>query len=469
MLAGMLWASSGETTTYDETLYLGAAVGYVYEHDVSWSWEHPPFSRWLSGVALRVAGTHNPLNSEGIANHSDVDFGRAILYDPDNNPERVLFFARLPIMGLTLLFGLVVFAFSRDLWGDRAGPLSVALFSFTPDVLAHGHLATTDMAVAGFLLASMWLLWRSHQRGPRYLLPATLAMGLALSSKFTALVFVPVFLGLLLWSTWPHTLGASLRSRCIRMAALALACGLGCLAVLWASYLIIDPALSYDRQPEPVGLAASGLMARIANLLPVPEAYRQGLRFAIGAEGGRQAFLLGDFYTGGRPTYFPLGLLIKTPLGALVLWFGGFVTTIWRRRFDVILVLVLPASLWMVVAMTSQMNIGVRHVLPVVLFMTVLAGAALDRAVPEACKVVAVLALFMTATSTWVAFPNYLSYSNEIAGGIGKTYKRLSDSNVDWGQDLRRLDNWLLDNHPSGPLYLAYFGTAPARKGGHPI
>lgn len=460
MFTGMLVANAGDTITYDETLYVGAAVGYAYDHDVSWSWEHPPLARLLAGVALRIDGIDDATDSTGFADHSDLGYGRAILYGSANDAQEVQFLARLPIMLLTVGFGLVVFAFSRDLWGVTGGLLSVALFSVTPEVLAHGHFITTDMAFAGFLLTALWLLWRTRARGWRYLAPAVLAMGCSLSSKFTSLLFVPIFLGLIAWAVWPHLDEASARRRIGKVAGLVVAGGVGALMVLWTSYLVIDPSLSYDRQPEPAGIAAHGLMAEIANVLPVPDAYRQGLRFAIGAEAGRPAFLLGDFYRGGRPGFFPVTLLIKTPIGALLLWFAGVGVALRRRRRDIALVLGVPAAVMMLSGMTSQLNIGLRHVLPIELFAVVAAGGAVSAVVNRRWQWVAGAALLCTAASTWVAFPNYISYSNEIVGGVGNTYEVLADSNVDWGQDLRRFKSWINKNPPDGPLYFAYFGTA---------
>jgi hypothetical protein len=419
-------------------------------------------AKLLAGISLRLAGTNVDTHSDAYDSHDDLTFGQSILYSEGNDPARVQFFARLPIMLLTLAFGCVVFAFARDLWGSSGGLLAVAIFSVTPEILAHGHLMTTDVAVSGFLLLTMWCLWRSRHRDIRYMWFASAAMGLALSSKFSALVVVPLFLGIGLYSCWAQRDDALDRRRqIVRTLCVVAMSGVGALAVLWCCYLVIDPSLSYTKPPQSAAVFAVGFLASLANVLPVPSAFRQGLRFAIGAEAGRHGFLLGERYVGGRAAFYPVGLVIKTPIGALLLWGIGLVTAARRRRWDVWIFVVLPAVVWMAVAVTSQINIGVRHVLPVVFFASVLAGGAVSNALTIVWKSVASAALAGAALSTWIAFPNYLSYSNELFGGVSQTYRALADSNVDWGQDVHRLDDWLHDHPRPGPSYVSYFGTAP--------
>jgi hypothetical protein len=486
MLAGMVLASRDESPTFDEPAHIAAAFAYVYEHDVTWNWEHPPLVKLLSGLALRAHGFHVPTDSQEFATHFEYGWGRVLMFNSGNDPGRVLQVARLPIMLLTVAFGLVVFGFSRDLWGTDGGLLSVALFSVTPDVLAHGHLVTTDLGVSGLLVTTMWMLWRAYTRRLRYLVPATVTMGLALASKFTALAFLPVFVVLTAVVAWRRgaaapagrggprgrasvaaSAGIDLR-RLVRALGWVVAATLGAFAVLWAVYLAVDPKLDHRRETSPFIAAAHGPVSDAAGLLPVPSAYLNGFRFILGGaeQADKPAMLLGHRYHGGNPFFYPVGLLVKTPLGALVLWVIGAVVAVRRRRTDVLLFVGVPAAVWMATAVTSNLNIGVRHVLPVVLLATVVAGAAVSRGVALAVRRAAVALLVLVGVSTWVAFPNYLAYSNEAFGGVDKTYERLTDSSVDWGQDLPRLRTWL-DEHALGEvLYLDYFGQVPVEAYG---
>jgi 4-amino-4-deoxy-L-arabinose transferase-like glycosyltransferase len=477
MAVGLVTASRGDSPTYDEVGHIATAVANVFEHDVTWGWDHPPLVRVLSGVALRADGVHAPTGNPEYAARSEPGWGRVLLYAAGNAPGRMLQVARLPAMVLTIGFGLVIFGFARDLWGVPGGLFAAALYSVTPDVLAHGHLVTTDMAVSGFVLASCWMLWRALHRDVRFLVGAALGLGLALSSKLSALVFVPVFAVLTALVAWRASAGTT-TARAGRAVAITGLAGLGALAVLWTTYLAVDPRLRNDRPIQPEAAAAHGLLPEIADLVPAPSPYRSGLRFLVASaeRTDRPAMLFGERYPGGRPVYYPAALLVKTPLASLALWSAGAVLAVRRRRRDVLAFVVAPAAAWMVVAMTSNLNIGVRHVLPVVLLGCVLAGGVVSQTGERQTgehqtgarpagrvlrgRAVAVALLGAAAVSTWIAHPSYLAYSNEAFGGVGATYRHLTDSNVDWGQDLPRLRSWLDQHDPAGPLYLDYFGVA---------
>jgi len=466
MLVLMLLSSAGDTLTYDEPAHIAAAAAYVGEGDVTWNWEHPPLTKVLAGISMRLGGLDPPRDTPEHEAHDDFGWGRQVV---DSDPSRVRFLARLPLMLLTVAFGLVVHAFASDLWGRRGGLLATAVYAVTPDVVAHGKLVTTDVAVSGFLLTTSWALWRARRGGsPGYLVVSGLAMGLALATKFTALVFVPVFLALFALVTWRLLAERLADARQVLTQALAatVLAGAGALVVLWAVYLVIDPTQSSERPVPPAAFHATGPFAALADLMPVPSAYRTGLRFAIGAEEGRLAFLFGELYRGGRASFYPLGLLVKTPLGALALWAAGAAVAARRRRRDVALFVVAPAAVWLAMAMTSQLNIGVRHVMPVVVFSSVLAGGAVAAGVGRTAQRLALAALVAAAASSWIAHPNQLSYSNELFGGVAGTHRYLSDSSVDWGQDLDRLGRWLRDHADGERVYLSYFGQADPRQHG---
>jgi hypothetical protein len=125
--------------------------------------------------------------------------------------------------------------------------------------------------------------------------------------------------------------------------------------------------------------------------------------------------------------------------------------------------------------MTSHLNLGVRHLLPIYPFLYVLAGSLvpeLDRW-RRASRIVALLIMVgVIAVSSRIVFfpayglrwqivaPHYLAYFNELAGGPDNGYKELADSNLDWGQDLKNLKLWLVAHDIKDPIYLSYFGTA---------
>ncbi|MDT7786617.1 MAG: hypothetical protein QOF58_5036 [Pseudonocardiales bacterium] len=408
MAFAMVTTAVRQTPTIDEPVYIGAAVVQYEQHSLRYNVEHPPFGKLIMSTGLVFAGVRLDPSFAG----DQTALGRHVLYESGNSPGRLLLLARLPMIVLTLLFGLVVFLFARDLFGPAGGVVSLALYALSPDVIAHGSLATLDVAVAGFLLTAVWLSWRADVH------PALvgLALGAAVATKMTALAAVPVVLLLV-----------ALSGRRRKAAGIV---GLVAMIVVWASYVVVDP------------------------LAPFPQLYLDGLGAQFGMEnrvwGG---FLFGTHYEGSRWYYLPAALLVKTPLGALVLWVAGSVVLVRRKRVAAAYVLA-PTAVLLALMMTSSRDLGVRYAVFVPMFLAVAAGA-----VVLVRQRLAYVAVVLVAVSSLGAFPYYLPYSNEAFGGPSKTHLRLHDSNVDWGQDLGRLADRLRERYPGERIWLVYKGA----------
>ncbi|GAB2838620.1 ArnT family glycosyltransferase [Lentzea nigeriaca] len=440
MAIAMITTAAEQAPTIDEPVYIGAAVAGLEQHSLRYNPEHPPLGKLVMATGLAFADVRFDQAFTG----DQTEFGRHVLYESGNSPERLLLLARLPMIVLTLLFGLVVFLFARDLAGPVGGMVALALYALSPDVIAHGSLATLDVPAAGFLLTAAWLLWRARQR-VFYLPLAGLALGAAIATKMSALAAVPVLLVLV-----------ALAVRQARAKAVA-AVALTAVAVVWLSYLAVDPLLRWETPPDVPSV--SGLRA-LADWLPFPEPYRDGMRVQFGMEdrvwGG---FLFGTHYSGSHWYYLPAALLVKTPLGALVLWVAGAVvmTRVPRLRPAVPYVLV-PTAVLLVAAMTGSRDLGVRYAIFVPMFLAVAAGGLVAVRRRWMHVALAVLVAFV-AVSSLRTFPYYLPYSNEAFGGPEKTHLRLHDSNVDWGQDLGRLADRLRERHPGERIWLVYKGA----------
>ncbi len=178
----------------------------------------------------------------------------------------------------------------------------------------------------------------------------------------------------------------------------------------------------------------------------LPESYLYGLTdVTILSREGRVMFLLGKRYPQGKWFYFPAAFLIKMTIGFLILLaLVPFAHALWRhdQRREVVF-LILPPLIFFVFAMTAKLDIGIRHILPIMPFLIVLvagAAAALLKQSRRWAWAVAALVLLSVASSVH-AFPNYLPYSNEAFGGPYRTYKVLEDSNVGWGGGLKALQS----------------------------
>ncbi|WP_228048484.1 phospholipid carrier-dependent glycosyltransferase [Streptomyces justiciae] len=566
MAVAMVTTAVQQTPTIDEPVYVATATDYLHEHRVRYNPEHPPLGKLVVAAGLAFADPHYDPSFAG----DQGQVGRHLLYESGNDPWRVMLWARLPVIALTLAFGLVAFAFARDLMGPAGGVVTLALYAFSPDLIAHGSLATLDVPAAGFLLTSVWLLWRARRRPRLYVPLAGVAAGAALATKMSTLAAVPVLLALAGWSVWradadadsdtgersadgvasaaegatgvaggrarvakgvaaaaggsqtvakdaapvaggvakgaatvaggsetvadditPVAGGAapvaggvapvaggvapvaggvaavscgvapdarSRRQALLRALGGAAVLALGAVVVVWASYLVVDPRLRWTpEEPVPV---VHGLRAVLVDLLPFPEAYRDGMRVQFGFEDYPwQGFLFGRLYTGSLWYYLPAALLVKTPLGMLALWAAGVVAVVAVRRLrPAAPYLLVPTAVLLGAAMTGSRDFGTRYAIFVPMFLAVAAAGVLAVRWRWAAALTGALVLFV-AGSSLRTYPFYLPYSNEAFGGPDQTHLRLHDSNVDWGQDLGRLADRLRERYPGERIWLVYKGA----------
>ncbi|HVL52187.1 MAG TPA: glycosyltransferase family 39 protein, partial [Actinomycetota bacterium] len=459
----------------DEPFHFGAAVEKI-RGSLQWGADHPPFAHLVAGLPLRFHDFAEPQHTDEQIHFDAYVRGRDYLYQRtgEANASHLLWLARLPIIAATLLTTIVIYLFARDLFGDRGGLLALTMASTNPSVLAHGRLVTTDMVLAGLVLASVWLIWRSiRSPSPMMLLGAgSLLWGLALGTKFSALVMTPVAAILVAWAAARRSAiesgNASGSRKSLRSVAVALLMfGTVSLGGAWAVYLAVDPQITYEPR---VTVAPSGITEQVAARLPLPAPFRDGLRLQIGwDEAGRAGFLFGERYLGGKPLFYPAMLAMKSPLAML----AAFVAGLWawvrtrRSRMEPAMLLLVPVSFFLF-AMTTQTNLGIRHILPLPLLMSVIAGGmALSRrgAWPLAAAGLAVWALIAAVLS----FPSHIAYVNEAFGGSDNAYRLVTGSNVDWGQDLIRLREHLETEEVAGPVWLAYFGQAPVEEYDLPV
>ncbi|EOD68017.1 phospholipid carrier-dependent glycosyltransferase [Amycolatopsis vancoresmycina] len=457
MAIAMITTAVAQSPTIDEPVYAGTAVVYLEQHSLRYNPEHPPLGKLIIATGLAFADVHLDPAFTG----DQTQLGRHVLYESGQDPGRLLLLARLPVILLTLLFGLVVFAFARDLTGPAGGLVALALYAFSPDVIAHGSLATLDVPVAGFLVASAWLAWRARRRPARYVPLTGLALGAAVATKMSALAAVPVLLLLVAVSVrraghrhWLRAIGGA-----VSVALLAI-------AVVWASYAVVDPQLRWTTPP---GLPPLTGLRALAGWLPLPEPYLAGMRVQFGFEDQVwTTFLFGTQHVESLWYYLPAALLVKTPLGALASWVAGAVVLVAIPRLrPAALYVLLPTAVLLAAAMTGSRDLGVRYVVFMPMFLAIAAAGVVALHRRWAQVAVAALVVFAAASSLRT-FPYYLPYANEAFGGPEATHRHLHDSNVDWGQDLARLGSryagervWLVYKGSGVPSYYGIVAADP--------
>ena len=479
-----LAVSSMLTTSavYDETAHLPAGYTYLTLRDFRMNPEHPPLVKELAALPLLLMDVRMRTALPAWALGQEWEFGHRFLYQW-NDADHLLFWGRLPVVALGCALGAAVLLWTRRRFGPVAGAIAFFLCLLSPDVLAHGQIVTTDLAVALFLFLSVIAFHSVTERVTvsRVVL-AGLATGAALASKFSALVLVPILVALAVvvaLSSRPLTAAryraaprdiTGLGPRLAMLALVLFAIGAIALVFVWATYAFhprlandADAAasLSWSRLDRPG--AARAVLRALHGVGILPDAYVYGLATVLHDTEGRPAFLFGRISEQGWWYYFPATFVLKTPLALLALLalplFGRRDKDERRRRARVFLWV--PVAIYVAATLTRHMNIGHRHLLPIYPFLFVGAGAAAARAI-EASRgrrwTVVALALWY-AVSVLHVHPHYLGYFNEVAGGPSQGWRYLVDSNVDWGQDLKALKNWT-DAHGVTQLKLSYFGSA---------
>ena len=472
--------------TFDEGFHLVAGYRYVQCGDFGMNSEHPPLVKLVAGAALRWTGAPPPdgtCGSEPTTKDYGYELGIHYLYHQGLNADALLFRARCAVTVFALLLALTVFFFARRMFGYWAAIFALALAAFEPTVVAHSALITTDIAVSAFLLLTVFMLYRFfEQRSTGNLLLVGLTLGLTLASKHSGVLAIPIVLALFLWD-WLYA-GAGQRSRnewlrglLGRIVLLVAIFGIA-LAVLWAAY-----GLRYWPRPHhaPMSMSLADFLVlvhmqgthgfTVDHLIPfaakwhlAPLAYLYGLTDVFNvSHPGQPPFLLGKLYPYGQWFYFPVTFFIKSTIGFAALLLLGLLAGRWRKegRLTELVFLTVPPAIYFAAAMTSGLDIGYRHVLPIVGFLCVLiAGAAASLVRRDRRWIWALCALlFAHVAFSIMSYPDFMAYSSALPSGKMQTYRYLTDSNDDWGQGLMETREWLRA-HGIRDCYVAYDGAA---------
>jgi 4-amino-4-deoxy-L-arabinose transferase-like glycosyltransferase len=404
--------------TFDEPAHMACGMEYVAKHVYRYESQHPPLSRAMIAIGPYLAGVRphaiERFTPEGIEE-----------VKTSANPVLTVRLMRAGILPYFWIACLIVYLWANTYFGAPVAVLATAFFTLLPPVLAHAGLATTDMALTASLPAAILatLLWAQSPTWER-----TVLMGLACAfsalTKFSALGYLPAAVALCLAASlitaWPGS-RELYRLALARAAKFAAAVAIGALAI-WAAYWF-----SFGEVPG------------TAWRLPAPEFF-DGIGVAWKhSTGGHGAYLLGQTSKLGWWYFFPVALAVKTPIAFLILAAAGLAVC-WRHRRSS-RYLILPAAALGILgpAMTSHVNIGIRHILPIYPILCLIAAIGLAHIIRSAKTsrgliVSAGILIIWLAISGAAYHPNYLTYFNEFAARDPEAV--LVDSDLDWGQDL---------------------------------
>jgi 4-amino-4-deoxy-L-arabinose transferase-like glycosyltransferase len=484
-------AARRESATFDEIAHIGAGVSYLQKLDMRMNEEHPPLAKVLAALPLVLRGVHADYSQVSWSFSGSGMFKQFLgewvfghwLITRWNDPIATVFWARQPMLFLTLALGLVLFLYGSRLGDKWGGLLCLCAYATTPVMLAFGPLVLTDIAITLFVALTLWTfasMWRSPSRGT--ILRFGLALGGALLSKFSAGLLFFCFLAFILSLRWRPVPEqpvdkAELRAwRRLRWRSLTK--GIFCAAlVVYAVYFV----LSWNEPTDSLGFLGHNMAALfLRRALMAPWIYLRGLAiFAFTTK--PPAFILGHSYPHGVWFFFPVLFLLKSPLAFLLLLLLALVVGL-VVKFRPVRISVIPEGMelhWRAVwiflvvftgaCILSRFQFTIRH-FSVSLALLVLLLAPLPRALNQlrhsgwpaarpGVWLTAALALASIATAVH-AYPYYLPFLNSLSGDR-PAYDLMADSNLDWNQGLPEVENFMRQRGLSHALIDAYGFSDP--------
>jgi hypothetical protein len=522
MFAVSVLVSSGDAAIMDEVAHIPAGYTYVKYGDFRLNPEHPPILKDLAGIPLQFLSLSFPTQDDLWTKNANDQWiaGWKFLYMPENNTEQMLFWSRFPIILLSLLLGFVIFKWAKELFGAKAGLLALALFALDPNILGHNHYVTTDLGIAAFSVFAFYFFLK-YLKNPNWktIVLAGIFLGLAQLAKFSAVLLFPIFgLALLIRIFFrkdkiKKSFFGSLKFKRFWIQKFWLygtsfvLIMVICFAMIWAVYEANTFRMPTEKIHQLIDTQLYGgsknvaspplhKMADIPALRPLAQ-YFTGFFMVFGrVAGGNTTYFFGQVTNQSFREYFPIVFLIKEPIPTLILLLisisvgitmflksfspargemsrserGVGAKNIWKNvknyldRHITETTMLLFIALYAYVSITGNLNIGFRHLFPILPFMYILIAKEITVLGTRLAKnirkyyfaTVAVLLLWLAA-GTAFAYPYYLAYFNEMIGGSKNGYKYVTDSNVDWGQDLKRLEKFV-DENGIDKIRVDYFG-----------
>jgi hypothetical protein len=477
----MVTSIRDDVITVDEQPHLGSGYSYLVRADFRMNREHPPLMKDLAALPLLFMNLQVPWDHPSWARGDPWGFGGVIMYRSGRSPDKVTRAVKIPMMLFTLGLGWVIYWWTTRPFGSGAALLALFLYAFSPTFLAHGRLVTNDVgAAAGIFLGTVCYVRFLRRPTAQNLFGAGLVMGLAFLAKFSTLLLIPVTVILTIVWVVARPPGGTLKLL-LRWLALA-----GC--VLAVAFLVVYLVYLHHTWNFPVH--ATDAVDSVANAPNTAWAldtrvlrpwgyYLVGLQDTVHrVRGPTSPFLHGKVVKSSTASYFPVLYLVKEPLALHVLTLVALLFAPWWPRrpflrggwlhahFSACALVVVWALYW-TVSILSPLQIGVRHVLPTFPLVYVLVGAGIAaiaarlsaRRAAWGFRAAMGLLLAWQAATVVRVHPSYIAYFNEIVGGPDGGTEWASDSNLDWGQDLKRLVKFM-DARGIERIHLNYFGSA---------
>lgn len=474
-LAQSLYALANNNLVIDEPAYIAVGYYFVRYVDTSMVVLHPPLAILLSGFPLLFTHVNLPYDYEKCTDLGFYQCAQDFFFESGNDAEKIGIYARMPFLILSVLLGLLLFLFAEELYGTKAAYLALVLYAFSPTILSYNTIVFTDFLIAFFVFASIYFFWKLLTGYSRTRLILTgIFFGLAMASKFTAIFLLPIFIILFTAKAHKDRKFSKLLKNYAKQFFLILIIGI---AILYATYFFSFGTISesipkrYVRSMQSAmdSLDKDGFSYKISSFLvndlkmPMPQ-YLAGFagQYQVESSKRKQGYLNGEIYYGGKWYYFPEILLIKNPIPLLILFAVGSYASIKQFRKNMMneLFIWLPIIFFSVPFIAANFNLGLRHILPIFPFLFMISSRTLNLRLYETKQLFKVFVFILIAwyiAAALLVMPHYAAYFNELVEPKNG-HKYLLSSNLDMGQDLKGLRNYLRENN-IGKIKLAYHGA----------
>lgn len=469
---------SRDAAIVDETAHIPAGYSYAAYGDYRLNPEHPPLAKLISGIPLQFLDLKGPKLDSSWQNILQWDSGWFFIFNAGNNPDQVVFWARLPMLLFVLALGVLIYKWASEEFGNKTGLFVLLLYCFTPDILAHGHFVTTDVPAAfGFALAIYTFNKFLDKKNLKYLIFAGLGLGIAQLLKFSSFMLYPILLILVIIKSWMDSRAEKTKffSNFWKYFKPFFWISVISLVVVWIVYIPlvwnmtgdVERKVIFNNMPAAEAATFRNFLGHFADnpILRGIGHYLLGVMLVFGrVAGGNSTYIIGQFSDKAISWFFPVAFLIKTPAMILVLFVFSIIFVIVRkidssRKAWLLWLIGVPFVVYWAITLKGSLNIGTRHLLPTLPLLYLFIGLAMQKVI-ESKRLVANIAVIVVAFAIVVpvlaAYPRYISYFNAFTYGH-KGYNLMVDSSLDWGQDLKRLATYVNDNNIQN-LKIDYFG-----------
>jgi hypothetical protein len=505
-----LAVSNQESTTMDEQAHIPSGYSYVKYNDMRLNPEHPPLLKDLAGIPLQFMNLQFPTDSKEWQSGINEQWVIGNRFIHSNNADAVTFWSRLPIILIALLLGLFIFIWTKEIAGISAGIFALLLYGADPNVLGHNHYVTTDIGIAAFIFISFYYFIRFLKKPSwKNVLLAGIFLGIVQLTKFSAVLLFPFFtivaIIYVLSKRKPDSCsGTNLKFKLVNFGEYAgkyTIVIMVCFAAIWILYQYNTFSMPAEKVQEVAkivfGDVGSGKIAKAVviqmSTLPLlkgmSEYFLGVFMVFVRVTGGNTYYFLGKVTNHATQAYFPTVFLIKETLPMLMLIIFSMIYSLfqiagtlraairvnikkgWEALVNYLRSGVAEYSMfgfilfYSYLSITGNLNIGFRHLFPVLPFAYVLVTKKIfdffktrdDQLTKKNTSLIVLILAIWIIIIPIIHFPSYISYFNELVGGPKNGYKYVTDSNTDWGQDLKRLRDFVEINKID-KIRVDYFG-----------